>query len=213
MYKSIFTENTKIVLEFVVLVITALVALYVFLSVCMKRKQRIRVVEFFLNAFALLVIPVSLASKSVAILARYGVIENISLMLLGEEIVCYGMMSISYLIVFSLISRDKALSIRLIARFVGSLAFTFEVFLVNNALKAVEASRIQGCPADIFIRILREDLHYTRGLGVFRYVILFLTQLALFAGVNFLYVKMKQGTAHEESSIISAEISTGTSQQ
>lgn len=108
----------------------------------------------------------------------------------GNEFVCYSVISMAYLTTFYALAKKNKLSLKIALSAVGAVLLTVEVFFVNNILRTVQLGRILGFRdfsfREEFWPIVKHDLGYSLGLGMFRYVLVFLLQLTALVIVSVL---------------------------
>lgn|GEM_PF-4178284 len=108
----------------------------------------------------------------------------------GNEFVCYSVISMAYLTTFYAIAKRIKLPSKIVFSFIGAALFTAEVFFVNNILHTMRfwgMFRFQGFSFNEgFWPFVKYDLKYSLGLGIFRYILVFLFQLIAFGIVSVL---------------------------
>ena len=132
-----------------------------------------------------LIIPLSGASLILTVLNAAEMVDTASIwaLFLGNEKVCCVLASFAYLSVFALIVRNLKLPAKIVLSVPAAALYTVRYFLLNNVIHTltfpVEISGTNDFLSD-YLYFMRYDLNYRYGLGIFRYVLVFAVQLALF---------------------------------
>lgn len=184
-------EETELIITITGIMLGVILGIRAILSLFISKEKLKRFHRVLRKVFTIIVIPGSLACIALSI-AKEGELLgfNFWTFFFGNEFVCYSVISMAYLTTFYAIAKRIKLPSKIVFSFIGAALFTAEVFFVNNILHTMRfwgMFRFQGFSFNEgFWPFVKYDLKYSLGLGIFRYILVFLFQLIAFEIVSVL---------------------------
>lgn len=184
-------DAIKLIVLFAVTILGSLFVIRVVLSLFFSKDKLKRIHKVFQALFTVLLVPGSLACILLSIVKEGDLLGfNFWTFFFGNEFVCYSVISMAYLTTFYAIAKKIKIPSKIGFSFIGAALFTVEVFFINNILHTMRfwgMFRFQGFSFNEgFWPFVKYDLKYSLGLGIFRYILVFLFQLIAFGIVSVL---------------------------
>ena len=167
------------------IVFLILITLDLALSLFSAKRKRKKIISGIMRFFMAVSIPASVASIMLTLLYTAHIVGySVWTAILGDEAVCFALISAAYLSVFAISTKKMKAARKTVFAASGAVLFTVEVFFINNANRLMSfLDWFRSQETDYwqeYVLFMKSDLNYKEGLGIFRYVLLFLIQFALF---------------------------------
>ena len=182
-------ETTELIITVAGMMLGVILVIRAILSLFISKEKLKRFHRALRRAFTIVVIPGSLSCIALSIAKEGDLLGfNFWTFFFGNEFVCYSIISMAYLTTFYVIAKKIKLPLKIVFSVIGAALFTAEVFFVNNILHTMRfwgMFRFQGFSFhEDFWPFVKNDLKYSLGLGIFRYILVFLFQLIAFGIVS-----------------------------